>query len=173
MLLGMGGLLYWKFAKTDPPAPAPPPPVATKPPEPEIEVPPPPPPEETPEPPKQESLATTKKKPTTTSVGGCGPSCSGTVGGSLNTALSTVARGSRSCYERALRQNPTLQGRLMVSVRVGATGGACSASLASDALGDPSVANCVLQKFRGSTYPKPEGGCVDVQVPIQFMPKVK
>ena len=59
----------------------------------------------------------------------------------------------------------------MVAVKIGAQGNACGASLASDTLGDAAVASCVLQKFRSGTFPAPIGGCVDVQVPINFTPK--
>src|SRR5947199_316750 len=58
-----------------------------------------------------------------------------------------------------------------VAVKVGAQGNTCGASLASDTLGDGAVASCVLQKFRSGTFPAPIGGCVDVQVLINFTPK--
>src|SRR5437868_4185499 len=83
----------------------------------------------------------------------------------------SAAGSVRGCYERALRQNQMLQGKLMVAVKVGAQGQTCGASLASDTLGDGAVASCVLQKFRSGTFPAPIGGCVDVQVPINFTPK--
>ena len=59
----------------------------------------------------------------------------------------------------------------MVALRIGPSGQVCQASLASDSVGDPTVATCVLRRFQTTLYPKPVGGCVDVRVPIKFVPK--
>jgi hypothetical protein len=85
-------------------------------------------------------------------------------------ALRSMAGTSRACYERALRQNSTLQGHVRLSLKINQAGQVCSSS-ATNELGDPSVANCVLQKFRSSTFPAPSNGCVDAVVPLNFTPK--
>jgi hypothetical protein len=170
MLLAMGGLLYWKFrsSKEEPPAPA-----ATVAPSataPHFDEAPPPPPTTTPD--AGKAPAPTKKH--IVSSGGnpsCAAVCKGDAPAGLRAALAGAAGSVRGCYERALRQNQMLQGKLMVAVKIGAQGNACGASLASDTLGDGAVASCVLQKFRSGTFPAPIGGCVDVQVPINFTPK--
>ena len=64
-----------------------------------------------------------------------------------------------------------LQGKIVVSIRVGPSGQVCSANIASNSVGDPGVASCVLGMFRSGTFPAPEGGCVDAQVPMNFIPK--
>lgn len=167
MLLAMGGLLYWKFGGKDTPPPAPPPPpsAATAP---HLEEAPPPPPPE--EPDAGKSPTTEKKKVVASTGGGCG-TCSGEAPPQLKAALSSAANSARGCYERALRQNAMLQGKMLVSVKVGAHGNSCSANLLNDSLGDPSVASCVLQKFRSGQFPPPKGGCVEINVPISFIPK--
>ncbi len=170
MLLAMGGLLYWKFAGKDgpPPLPSSTPSANTAP---SFEEPPPPPP---PDEPDAGTKATSPKKHLIASGngGGCGGTCKGEVPAALRSALSGAAGSVRGCYERALRQNQMLQGKMVVAVRVGAHGGStCSANIVSDSLGDPSVTSCVLQKFRAGQFPPPAGGCVDVQVPISFLPK--
>jgi len=168
MLLAMGGLLYWKFGSKDTPPPAPPPQpsVATAP---QLdEAPPPPPPEE---PDSGASPGPEKKKVVVASGGGGCGTCGGEAPPQLRSALTSTANSARGCYERALRQNAMLQGKMLVSVKVGAHGNSCTANLVNDSLGDPSVATCVLQKFRGGQFPPPKGGCVEVNVPISFIPK--
>lgn len=168
MLLAMGGLLYWKFAGKDaPPAPVvmPVPSVAKAP---VFEEAPPPPPPAEPDAGKKEAP---KKHLGSSGSGECGGTCKGDAPPALQKALAGAAGSARGCYERALRQNAMLQGKVVVAVRVGAHGGACGANVVSDTLGDPSVSTCVLQKFRSGSFPQPVGGCVEVRVPISFMPK--
>ena len=47
----------------------------------------------------------------------------------------------------------------------------CSASITNDTLHNPSVSQCVLGKFKARSYPKPQSGCVVVNVPIAFKMK--
>jgi hypothetical protein len=88
----------------------------------------------------------------------------------LRDALRLRGASAKGCYNKALLSNSTLQGKLTVAVRVSPSGAACSASVAADSLGDAAVSSCILQKFRSGSYPKPKGGCVDVQVPLNFVP---
>ena len=53
-----------------------------------------------------------------------------------------------------------------------ANGTTCSAGVASNELsGAPAVASCVVSNFRGQAFPAPKGGCVDVNIPINFVPR--
>ncbi len=170
MLLLVGGLVLWKTRGKDEPKEAtnvPPPPTTTR--APVLEQPPPPPPPPEPD-------AGEKKKPTNGKVkyvgsGGCTGECKGTASASLRSALRSRAGQARGCYERGLRQNSMLQGKIVVSIRVGPSGQVCSAGIASNSVGDPGVASCVLGMFRSGTFPAPQGGCVDAQVPMNFVPK--
>lgn len=101
----------------------------------------------------------------------CDATCGGTATAELQSALRAKAGQARSCYERALSHNSELQGSLAVQVRIGPGGEVCAATLAKDKLGDPTVTGCVVQRFRGGPFPKPSGGCVDVEVPINFVPR--
>jgi hypothetical protein len=168
MLLAMGGLLYWKFRGKDTPTT----PVVTAPPSatgPKFDEAPPPPPDIAPDAGKKD--APVKKRLVASGPSSCSATCKGDAPAALRGALAGAAGSVRGCYERALRQNQMLQGKLVVAVKIGAQGNSCGASLASDTLGDGAVASCVLQKFRGGMFPAPIGGCVDVQVPINFTPK--
>lgn len=170
MLLLMGGLLYWKLGD-DGPGPAAPAAVNTAPAAPQIfdEPPPPPPPPEEPK-----NAAVEPKTPTkrvTGSVGGCAGECNGEPSSGFRAQLQAKAGQARGCYERALRQNAQLQGRMKVSLRVGPTGSVCSANVTLNELGDSGIASCVTQIFRSSAFAAPQGGCVDAEVPLSFIPK--
>jgi TonB family protein len=173
MLLLMGGLIFWKMkggeetAKVEAPKPS-----AVPEQQPVLDEPPPPPP------PVASADASAKpddtkpgsKKVGSTAVGSACGECSGEPNPGLQAALSGKAGQSRACYEKALSSNTTLSGRMTVSIKINQQGGVCSASVKSD-LGNPLVENCVLQNFRGATFPAPRGGCVDAQVPLYFKPK--
>jgi hypothetical protein len=98
--------------------------------------------------------------------------CTGTTGSDIESALSFRAKQAHRCYDNALGQDPTLRGKISIAVRIGANGQACSAGVASNELTSaPNVAACVTGYFRGQTFPMPKGGCVDVNIPINFVPR--
>lgn len=97
--------------------------------------------------------------------------CSGTNSSELETALQFRVKQAHRCYDNALAQDPTLRGKVTVAVRVGANGSVCSAGIASNEMGSPNVAQCVAGYFRGANFPSPKGGCVDVNIPINFVPR--
>lgn len=102
----------------------------------------------------------------------CAGPCTGDAPAALQSALSGAGAASRGCYERALRNDPTLAGRIVVSVRVASNGNVCGASLSQNTLGSPGVGECVLGLFRGKRFPGATGGkCVDVNVPLSFTPR--
>jgi TonB family protein len=105
--------------------------------------------------------------PASTTCNACG---SGVSNGALNAAIRSRAGTAQGCYQRALRDGGS-EGTVTVAVSVGSDGSVCGASVVSDTVNNPSIASCVVGKFRGTNYPKPNEGCVTVQVPITF--KVK
>jgi outer membrane biosynthesis protein TonB len=146
-----------------PPAPVASVPIATTPPL--VEPPPPPPP------PQVEEHVDAAAPVAVSNYNPCSARCGGTITTALNTAISTRAGAARPCYERALRVNSALQGKLMVSVRVDPQGNVCNASVSQDAIHSAEVINCVLGIFRAAKFPAPTGGCLDVQVPLSFVPR--
>ena len=97
--------------------------------------------------------------------------CMGSASSELETALQFRVKQAHRCYDNALAQDPTLRGKVTVSVRVGANGQVCSAGIASNEMGSPNVATCVAGYFRGANFPSPKGGCVDTNIPINFVPR--
>jgi outer membrane biosynthesis protein TonB len=175
MLLLMGGLVFWKFGSGGDDkqnALLPPQQVAQVGPTVDQVVPPPPPP---PAPsPSVDVDAGAAKKPVTGGFTGTGcPTCgrcTGEPAASFSAVLRTRANQAQRCYEKALAQSDTLQGRLTVNLCVGVGGGVCGASISNDSLGSPMVSQCVLNIYRATTFPSPKNGCVDAQVPLNFVP---
>lgn len=98
--------------------------------------------------------------------------CTGSSTSDIETALAFRAKQSHRCYDNALANDPTLRGKMAIAVRIGANGTACSAGVASNELASaPAVAACVVSNFRGQAFPAPRGGCVDVNIPINFVPR--
>lgn len=132
---------------------------------------PPPPPEEAPPVPEPIEVKPEPAKPGAPRRDtSCEDPCTGNETPELLSALRGKAGQARGCYERALSHNSSLSGSVVVNVRVSPTGTACSVSAGKDTLGDAAVSNCVLQRFKSGKFPKPKGGCVDVALPINFVP---
>jgi outer membrane biosynthesis protein TonB len=66
-------------------------------------------------------------------------------------------RAFQSCYERELKRNPSLKGKLVLEVTVGGNGRVNDVSVDSNGLNNQ-VANCIKSKMRSIRFPKPEGG---------------
>jgi len=177
--VAIAALVYTRCSGDDDPKPTPPPvttaaPTATE----TADLPefaPPPPPEEEEdagaEDAGEQPVASGGKKPAAGGSGGpCAACGKGVSSGALNSAVSSTAGLARGCYQRALRTGGA-EGSLMVSVSVGPAGNLCGARITSDSVGNPSISQCVLGKFQGRSYPKPQSGCVVINVPISFKMK--
>jgi hypothetical protein len=88
-------------------------------------------------------------------------------------AVARIIRGQlggiRACYERELRNNPALSGRLEVSFTIGASGRITRASTSGLAAA-PAVGTCVTGRLRNLVFPTPEGGSVEFSFPFTFSP---
>lgn len=75
----------------------------------------------------------------------------------------------RGCYERALRERPSLAGRLVVRFTIGANGRVNSIR-PEGLLEAPEVGACVANVIRRMEFPRPSGGAVEFSVPFTFSP---
>ncbi len=82
------------------------------------------------------------------------------------------ARGSalRSCYERELKKNPSLSGKVVIRFTIGTAGRVTGGSVAKHLSGSTAVGNCVIGRVKGWKFPKPQGGSVSVSKSILFSP---
>jgi Ca-activated chloride channel family protein len=76
----------------------------------------------------------------------------------------------RLCYENGLRNDPSLQGKISARFIIGRDGEVAGVTNAGSDLPDANVVSCVLQSFRGLSFPQPESGLVTVVYPITFAP---
>ncbi|MDP3278275.1 MAG: AgmX/PglI C-terminal domain-containing protein [Deltaproteobacteria bacterium] len=78
--------------------------------------------------------------------------------------------GIRSCYERALRNNPTLSGRLEIRFTIGTSGRVTGTPSTSGLSAAPEVGSCIASRVRSLVFPAPNGGAVDFNFPFSFAP---
>ncbi|MDP8257626.1 MAG: AgmX/PglI C-terminal domain-containing protein [Candidatus Alcyoniella australis] len=104
------------------------------------------------------------------SVGGNVGAVSGKLDrGVISSYVRSKMGGIRSCYERELKKNPALSGKITVTFTVGGDGKVSSASVAGATLNDPSVQSCVVRMVRRWRFTPPEdGGAVTVTYPFVF-----
>lgn len=105
------------------------------------------------------------------SIRGSGETTSGS-GKMDKTQLSAVFRARegalRSCYERELKKNPSLGGKLTVKFTIGGAGRVTSASVTKHLDGSSAVGECVVSRIQTWKFPSPEGGDVTVSKSIVF-----
>jgi hypothetical protein len=165
MVLLMGGLVFWKMSGSSGDQAETPAPLVSVEQTPTVDqvVPPPPPP-----PPvasAEDAGTPTAKKVTGSGIGtGCSTcgKCTGEPAPSFTATLRARAGQAQRCYEKALSQSEGLSGRLSVNLCVGVGGAVCGASVSNDTLGNPGVAQCVMNIYRATTFPSPKNGCVFV-----------
>lgn len=76
----------------------------------------------------------------------------------------------RACYEIALREDPTLSGKVSIKLVIGATGRVVSSADAGSEIRAPEVAECVAKRFAEIAFPPPDGGVVTVVYRLLFEP---
>lgn len=78
----------------------------------------------------------------------------------------------RACYERELKQNPTLAGKVTIQFTIEQQGNVSGVKVNENSTGSDAVGQCVanaIQRFRFN--PGPEGGSVTFSYPFVFAPQ--
>jgi TonB family protein len=78
----------------------------------------------------------------------------------------------RACYERELKGNPTLAGKVTIQFTIEERGNVSGVKVTDNTTGSPAVGQCVanaIQRFRFN--PGPEGGSVTFSYPFVFAPQ--
>lgn len=90
---------------------------------------------------------------------------------SIRSVIAEQRTQVRACYERALKVNNTLQGRVDVRVKIGRDG-RVSATRVTGSLRDNDVFSCVRSLARNWSFPAPSGGdCAVVDAPFTLTPR--
>jgi hypothetical protein len=74
----------------------------------------------------------------------------------------------KACYERALKRNPSLSGKVVIHWTITAAGTVSGADVEQDTLGDAEVSSCIKSLISRWRFPAPAGGSVDVSFPFVF-----
>ncbi|HEY8925547.1 MAG TPA: AgmX/PglI C-terminal domain-containing protein [Polyangia bacterium] len=74
----------------------------------------------------------------------------------------------KACYERALKRNPNLSGKVVVHWTITAAGTVTGIDVENDTLGDSEVASCIKGLVARWRFPAPAGGSVEVSFPFVF-----
>ena len=78
-------------------------------------------------------------------------------------------RAIQTCYEKELRKNPSLKGKVTVQFTIQERGNVTGAKATQNTTGSPAVADCVVGKIRGFRFnPGPVGGSVSFSYPFVF-----
>ena len=64
----------------------------------------------------------------------------------------------KACYERALKRNPNLGGKLELQFTISAVGKVTGAEIGTDTLHDDEVGQCITSIVRSWRFPAPDGG---------------
>ena len=74
----------------------------------------------------------------------------------------------KACYERRLKTNLLLEGKLDLNIHVGLTGAVKGVSVNSDTVRDSKMRSCVKKVIRKWKFPKPKGGEVTIAKTFNF-----
>ncbi|HJL42359.1 MAG TPA: AgmX/PglI C-terminal domain-containing protein [Myxococcales bacterium LLY-WYZ-16_1] len=78
-------------------------------------------------------------------------------------------RAIRSCYERALKRDPDLKGKLILDFEI-LENGRTSGVMFGGSLRSKAVHSCIERRARRWRFPRPRGGSVFVSIPIVLTP---
>ncbi len=74
----------------------------------------------------------------------------------------------KACYERALKRNPNLSGKIVIHWTITAAGTVSGVDVENDTMGDSEVASCIKSLVARWRFPAPSGGSVEVSFPFVF-----
>jgi len=107
-----------------------------------------------------------------------GPRAPGIKGPEANTgtidtnAVASVFRKQQnslqSCYERGLKRDPKLTGKVKLMITISSEGKVRSVNVGANSLGDATVLSCMKSRVKDWVFPKPEGGQVTVAKTFVF-----
>jgi hypothetical protein len=76
----------------------------------------------------------------------------------------------QACYEKELKRNPTLKGKVVVRFTIGTSGRASEVDIEENTLGNDAVGSCIKAVIRGWVFPFKPDGEVPVAYPFVFAP---
>ena len=77
----------------------------------------------------------------------------------------------RNCYMNGLRDNPSLEGRVVTRFTVDRQGMVSSAQDGGSTMPNSAVVSCVVKAFYSLSFPEHDGGIVTVVYPLALQPE--
>ena len=85
--------------------------------------------------------------------------------------IQTRRSAIQACYERELRSQPTLAGRVAVQMTIEVSGAVDGVHVTDNSTGNPNVGDCVVRVIQGFAFdPGPIGGSITYTFPFVFEP---
>jgi len=72
----------------------------------------------------------------------------------------------KACYERELKGNPTLGGKVIVQFTIQESGRVADVKIVSDSTQEPRIGKCIANQIAHFKFPQPEGGSVTASYPF-------
>lgn len=88
----------------------------------------------------------------------------------IASVVSRRKRAIQSCYEKQLKRNPKLAGKVKVQFTINEMGRVGEARVVEDTTGDRQVGVCIVSQIKRWRFPRPDGGSVTVAFPFLFTP---
>lgn len=89
---------------------------------------------------------------------------------SVSKVVSRRRSAIKNCYEKRLKVNNKLKGKVKIRFTIEQSGRVRKASVAENTTGDPAVGTCIVTQIKRWRFPKPDGGSVTVAFPFVFTP---
>jgi TonB family protein len=77
-------------------------------------------------------------------------------------------RSIQDCYEKELKRDPSLAGKIEIEFTISESGDVEDASVVTNQMGSDAVGNCIISRVKRWRFPKPDGGSVTVSYPFIF-----
>jgi outer membrane biosynthesis protein TonB len=89
----------------------------------------------------------------------------------VNSYIKTNFSQVKACYERRLKTNSLLEGKLDLNIVISTSGKVAAVTVNSDSVRDAEMLACVKTTIRAWEFPKPEGGKVIIAKTFNFKKK--
>jgi TonB family protein len=88
----------------------------------------------------------------------------------ISRVVRTRKRMVQDCYERELKRDPSLSGKIEIEFTIDESGRVSEAYVSRNQMGSDAVGDCITARIRRWRFPKPDGGSVTVNFPFIFTP---
>lgn len=89
---------------------------------------------------------------------------------SVSRVVSRRSKAIKNCYEKRLKVNNKLKGKVKIRFTIEQSGRVSKASVTANTTGDSIVGSCIVSQIKRWRFPKPDGGSVTVSFPFLFTP---